>query len=70
MNANIITGWGVISTPFLTVYNSIWKNVGNNAIDIKTSGGANNNVNSDVLIRIYGGGDPTVGAMREQYYLI
>jgi hypothetical protein len=62
LNANIITGWGVIPTPFITVYNRMWKNVGNTAIDIKTSGQANNNVNSDVLIRIDSGGDPTVGA--------
>ena len=40
----------------------MWKNVGNTAIDIKTSGGANSGVNSDVLIRIDSGGDPTVGA--------
>ena len=47
--------------PFIRVYNRMWKNNANTAIDIKTLGGSNSNVNSDVLIRIDSGGDPTAG---------
>jgi hypothetical protein len=40
----------------------MWKNGANTAMDIKTFGNSNSNVNSDVLIRIDPGGDPTPGA--------
>ncbi len=39
----------------------MWKNGANTAIDIKTFGNSNANVNSDVLIRIESRGDPTPG---------
>jgi hypothetical protein len=39
----------------------MWKNESNSAIDIKTFGNSNSNVNSDVRIRIDCGGDPTPG---------
>jgi hypothetical protein len=63
LNANVIVnGGGVNSQPFITVYNRMWKNGANSAIDIKTFGNSNSGVNSDVLIRIDSGGDPTPGA--------
>ena len=40
----------------------MWKNGANTAMDIKTFGNSNSGVNSDVLIRIDSGGDPTPGA--------
>jgi hypothetical protein len=40
----------------------MWKNGANTAMDIKTFGNSNSNVNSDVLIRIDSCGDPTPGA--------
>ena len=39
----------------------MWKNGANTAMDIKTFGTANSGVNSNVLIRIDSGGDPTPG---------
>ena len=62
LNANVNTNFGLQTQPFITVYNRMWKNVGNTAIDIRTLGGANNAVNSDITIRIDSGGDPTIGA--------
>jgi hypothetical protein len=62
LNANVNTNFGLQTQPFITVYNRMWKNVGNTAIDIRTLGGANNAVNSDITIRIDSGGDPTTGA--------
>jgi hypothetical protein len=40
----------------------MWKNGANTAMDIKTFGNSNSNVNGDVLIRIDSGGDSTPGA--------
>jgi hypothetical protein len=40
----------------------MFKNGANSAIDLKTFGNSNSNVNSDVLIRLDSGGDPTPGA--------
>jgi hypothetical protein len=62
LNANVNTNFGLNSQPFIRVYNRMWKNGANTAMDIKTFGGANSVVNSDVLIRIDSGGDPTPGA--------
>ena len=39
----------------------MFKNGANTAMDLKTFGNSNNNVNSDVLIRLDSGGDPTPG---------
>ena len=61
LNANVNAYNGLRSVPFITVYNRMWKNEVNNAVDIKTTGQANSGVNSDVLIRIDSGGDPTIG---------
>ncbi len=59
LNANVI---GLNSQPFITVYNRMWKNGANSAMDITTFGNSNNNVNSNVLIKLDSGGDPTPGA--------
>ena len=40
----------------------MFKNGANSAIDLKTFGNSNSGVNSDVLIRLDSGGDPTPGA--------
>jgi hypothetical protein len=62
LTANVMTnGGGVNSQPFITVYNRMWKNGANSAIDIKSFGNSNSGVNSDVLIRIDSGGDPLPG---------
>ncbi len=50
------------SQPFIRVYNRIFKNGANSAIDLKTFGNSNSGVNSDVLTRLDSGGDPTPGA--------
>ncbi len=55
----MLTDTGLNSQPFIRVYNRMFKNDANSAIDIKTFGNSNNNVNSDVLIRLDSGGDPT-----------
>ena len=39
----------------------MFKSGANTAMDIKTFGNSNSNVNSDVLIRLDSGGDPTPG---------
>ena len=39
----------------------MFKNGANTAMDLKTFGNSNSGVNSDVLIRIDSGGDPTPG---------
>jgi hypothetical protein len=62
LNANVITDTGLNSQPFIRVYNRMFKNGANSAIDLKTFGNSNSNVNSDVLIRLDSGGDPTPGA--------
>jgi hypothetical protein len=62
LNANVITDTGLNSQPFIRVYNRMFKNGANYAIDLKTFGNSNSNVNSDVLIRLDSGGDPTPGA--------
>ena len=61
LNSNVITNLGTAVEPFITVYNRMWKNGANTAMDIKTFGTANSGVNSNVLIRIDSGGDPTAG---------
>jgi hypothetical protein len=48
-----------LSNHFVTVYNRMWKNGANTAMDIKTFGNSKSGVNSDVLIRIDSRGDPT-----------
>ncbi len=63
LNANVIVNGGSVNKqPFITVYNRMWKTGANSAIDIKTFGNSNNNVNSDVLVRIDSDSDPAPGA--------
>jgi hypothetical protein len=57
----IVNGGGTTVEPFIAVCNRMWKNGANTAIDIKTFGSSNSNVNSGVLIRIDCGGDPNPG---------
>jgi hypothetical protein len=59
LNLKVITNTGTAFQPFIRVYNRMWKNGANTAMDIKTFGNANSNVNSDILIRLDSGGDPT-----------
>ena len=61
LNSNVITNSGTAVEPFIRVYNRMWKNGANTAMDIKTFGNSNSNVNSNVLIRLDSGGDPTAG---------
>jgi hypothetical protein len=62
LNANLITDTGLNPQPFIRVYNRMFKNGANSAIIIKIFGNSNSNVNSNVLIRLDSGGDPTPGA--------
>jgi hypothetical protein len=62
LNSNVETNTGLVVEPFIRVYNRMFKNGANTAMDLKTFGNANNNVNSDVLIRLDSGSDPTPGA--------
>ncbi len=48
--------------PFIKVYNRMFKNGANTAMDLKTFGNSNSNVNSDVLIRLDSWRDPTPNA--------
>ena len=61
LNSNVSTNTGIAIEPFLRVYNRMWKNGANTAMDLKTFGNSNSNVNSDVLIRLDSGGNPTPG---------
>jgi hypothetical protein len=58
----VATNGGLNVSPFIRVYNRMFKNGANSAMDLKTFGNSNSNVNSDVLIRLDSGGDPTPGA--------
>ena len=62
LNSNCVTNNGVAVEPFIRVYNRMLKNGANTAMDLKPFGNSNSNVNSDVLIRLDSGGDPTPGA--------
>ena len=62
LNSNVVTnGGGVAVEPFIRVYNRMWKNGANTAMDLKTFGNSNSGVNSDVVIRLDSGGNPTPG---------
>jgi hypothetical protein len=62
LNSNVSTSTGLAVEPFVRVYNRMWKNGANTAMDLKTWGNSNSNVNSDVLIRHDSGGDPSFGS--------
>ena len=38
LNSNVITNTGTVSQPFIRVYNRMWKNGGNTAVDLQTFG--------------------------------
>ncbi len=62
LNSNVSTNTGLAEEPFIRFYNRMWKNGANTAMDLKTFGNSNSNVNSDVLIRLDSGGDPYPGS--------
>ncbi len=62
LNSNVSTDTGLAVEPFIRVYNRMWKNGANTAMDLKTWGNSNSNVNSDVIIRLDSGGDPNPGS--------
>jgi hypothetical protein len=57
LNSNITTNSGFAVEPFIRVYNRMWKNGANTAMDLRTWGNSNSGVNSNVLIRLDSGGD-------------
>jgi hypothetical protein len=62
LNSNVNTNTGLAVEPLIRVYNRMWKNGAKTAMDLKTFGNSNSNVNSDVLIRLDSGGDPSPGS--------
>ncbi len=62
MNSKVSTNTGLAVEPFIRVYNRMWKNGANTAMDLKTLGNSNSGVNSDVLIRLGSGGNPDPGS--------
>ncbi len=55
LNSNVTTNTGLNVSPFIRVYNRMFKNGVNTAMDLKTFGISNSGENSDVLIRLDSG---------------
>jgi hypothetical protein len=66
LNSNVITNVWTVSQPFIRVYNIMWKNGGNTAIDLQTFGFSNSGVNSSVLMRMDSDGVLHQELMQEQ----